>query len=108
MAVNRDPSNILAQFSGRIGNLIIKNYGDKVVLSAIPDMSKRKLSPKQKAANKLMRLANIYAKKMTADPVKKAALAKQLKLPKEKVFRALVKDFLVKKGESDKLIKLPA
>ena len=67
MAVNRDPNSILAHFSGKLGGFIIKNYGNKTVLSAIPDMSRRKLSPKQKEANQLMKFANKYAKKISQE-----------------------------------------
>ncbi|MBZ5855630.1 hypothetical protein [Flavihumibacter profundi] len=106
MAVNRDLSSILAQFSGKLGNVIIKNYGDKIVLSAPPDMSKRKLSPKQKEMNLLMNMANKYAKKINDDPVRKAEAAKILGVPGNKVFRALVSVFISKKGDINGLIKL--
>ncbi len=106
MAINRDQSSLLSHFSGRVGNLVLKRYTDKTVLSALPDMSKRKLSPMQKESNELMKMANIYAKSMIADPATKAAFAKKMNIPLNKVFRALVTDFMVNKGEESKLVSL--
>jgi hypothetical protein len=90
---------LLFGFSGRIGNIVIKQYKDKTVISAVPDMAGRKLSPKQKAANKLMRDANVYARHIMADAKVKAEACRQLKVTPNKLYRALVKDFLQNKGK---------
>lgn len=105
MAISRDPSNLLAEFSGRIGNLIVKKYGNTSVLSKIPDMSRRKLSRKQKASNQLWKEANLYAKGTTAKAERKARAAELLKVPMNKVYTALVKDYMLKKGDSKQLLK---
>ena len=57
--------------SGKLKNLVVKQYQDKTVITAIPDMSGRKLSTKQKAANSRMQFAILSAKKITADPRRK-------------------------------------
>lgn len=90
---------LLFGFSGRIGDVVIKRYKDKTVISAVPDMTGRKLSAKQKAANQLMRKANLYARKVMADPKLKAEACRQLEVTPNKLYRALVKDFLQKKGK---------
>jgi hypothetical protein len=86
-------------FSGRIGDVVIKRYKDKTVISAVPDMTGRKLSSKQKAANQLMRKANLYARRVMADAKLRAEACVRLEVTPNKLYRALVKDFLQKKGE---------
>lgn len=63
--------NIITKgLSGRVGkNLVFKNYGSKTVVSAYPDMSRVKLSAKQKKENNRFRKAMVYAKDQMADPV---------------------------------------
>jgi hypothetical protein len=65
---------ILKGLSGRVGkNLVFKHYGNKTVVSAYPDMSKVKLSAKQKKENKRFRKAMAYARSQMSDPESKAA-----------------------------------
>jgi hypothetical protein len=90
---------LLFGFSGRIGNIVIKQYKDKTVISAVPDMDGRKLSSRQKAANDLMRDANAYARHIMADAKLKAEACRQLEVTPNKLYRALVKDFLKNKGK---------
>ena len=73
MAENRN--NILTHgMSGKIANqLVFKQYGDRTIVSKVPDMSRVKRSPKQTAANNKFREATIYARAQMTDPVAKAA-----------------------------------
>ncbi|MBO9572711.1 MAG: hypothetical protein J7497_10975 [Chitinophagaceae bacterium] len=105
MAINRTKTQIISGFSGKVGNALLKQYGDKIVLSAIPDMSDRVLSKKQKEANELMKFANMYAQAVTADRELKAEACELLNVPPNKVYKALIKDFMQKKGEDDKLLR---
>jgi predicted nucleotidyltransferase len=91
---------LLSKASGRLGNIIVKQYGDKTVISAFPDMSRRKLTPKQKEQNQRMKMANRAAKALTRNSVEKQRACELLKVPANKVFRALVKEFLLTDGES--------
>lgn len=52
---------------GTMGEMVFKMYGDKVVMSKKPDMSKVKWSEKQLAAQARFREAMRYAKLMMAD-----------------------------------------
>jgi uncharacterized protein (DUF433 family) len=90
-------------FSGRAGNMIVKNYGNKIVLSARPNMSNRKLTEKQLELNELMMYANQAAKAVIADPRLKAEAGAALQVPPNKVYRAVVKEFIKRKGEIDDL-----
>jgi hypothetical protein len=49
MIVTGNP--LLTGVSGKIKNLVVKQYQDKTVITAVPDMSGRKLSQKQKKAH---------------------------------------------------------
>lgn len=91
---------LLSKASGRLGNIIVKQYGDKTVISAFPNMSRRKLTAKQKELNERMRMANLSAKAITRTPAGKARAVELLQVPPNKVFRALVKEFLLTDGDS--------
>ncbi|THU31163.1 nucleotidyltransferase domain-containing protein [Niastella caeni] len=96
MIVTGNP--LLTGVSGKLKNLVVKQYKDKTVVTAVPDMSGRKLSQKQKDANERMQFAIISAKKITADPRLKQRACELLQVPPNKVFRAIVKKFLLTDG----------
>jgi hypothetical protein len=92
MAISK---NLLMQgTSGTIDKLVVfRNYGDKLVVSGYPDMSKRKLSDKQKKQNQLMVDANEYAQDVVADEKAKNEAQVRLDVPRNKLYRALVKEY---------------
>jgi DNA polymerase sigma len=90
---------LLTGASGKIQNLVVKQYEGKTVITAVPDMSNRKLSQKQKEGNKQMQMAIIVAKALTANPVQKQRACEMLQVPPNKVFRAIVKQFLLTDGD---------
>ncbi len=96
MIVTGNP--LLMGVSGKLKNIVVKQYKDKTVITAVPDMSGRKLSQKQKNANERMRLAIQSAKKITADPRLRQRACEMLQVPPNKVFRAIVKQFLLTDG----------
>ncbi len=55
MIVTGNP--LLTGIQVKLKNLVVKQYQGKTVITSVPDMSHRKLSQKQKEANKQMRLA---------------------------------------------------
>jgi predicted nucleotidyltransferase len=96
MIVTANP--LLTGVSGKLKNIVVKQYKDKTVVTGVPDMSGRKLSQKQKDANERMRFAIVSAKKTIADPRLKQRACEMLKVPPNKVFRAIVKQFLITDG----------
>ncbi|MDP4265400.1 MAG: hypothetical protein Q8941_22935, partial [Bacteroidota bacterium] len=66
MIVTNNP--LLTGVSGKLKNIVVKQYKDKTVVTGVPDMSGRKLSKKQTDANLLMRFAILSAKKVAANP----------------------------------------
>src|SRR5258706_8791784 len=96
MIVTGNP--LLMGASGKLKNIVVKQYKDKTVITAVPDMSGRKLSKKQKDSNERMRLAIQSAKKITDAPRLRQRACEMLQVPPNKVFRAIVKQFLLTDG----------
>jgi hypothetical protein len=107
MAVTTNTNLIISHFSGKLGEVVVKRYKDKIVLSAIPDMSSRKLSKKQKDYHRLMREANKYAQKVIMDAEHAEFARKALKVEPAELYRALVSEYIAAKGDRRKLIKMP-
>lgn len=92
MAISKN-NVVTDSLSGKVGNVIFKNYGDKTVISKIPDMSHVKKSAKQLENQELFSNAHYYAKGIIADPAKKLAFMKTI--PKGKmVYHAAVSKYL--------------
>ena len=96
MIVTGNP--LLEGVSGKMKNLVVKQYGDKTVISAVPDMSSRKLTEKQKEANEKMKMAIFCAQGITENPRQKQRACELLNVPANKVFRAIVKQFMLNDG----------
>lgn len=92
MAISRN--SLFAATSGAIGKqLIIKQYADKIVLSGMPDFSRRKLSAKQIANNDRMIEANAYAQTIIADDKQRSEAQVRLNVLRNKLYYALIKEF---------------
>ncbi len=91
---------LLKKASGHLGKqLVIKQYGDKTVLSAYPDMSKRKLSSRQLAVNETMAEANDYARSTLADPDLSGPAQVRLNVTRNKLYTSLIREFFANKKE---------
>ncbi|MBO9661146.1 MAG: hypothetical protein J7527_20145 [Chitinophagaceae bacterium] len=91
---------LLSKASGRLGNIVVKQYGDKTVISAFPTTSRRKRTAKQKESNLRMKMAILCAQKVTRNPSSKQRACELLNVPANKVFRAIVKEYLLTDGDS--------
>jgi predicted nucleotidyltransferase len=90
---------LLTGASGKLGNIIVKQYGNQTVITAVPDMSRRKLTQKQKDANEQMQMAIMMAQSLTANAQYKQRTCDMLQVEPNKVFRAIVKQYLLTNGE---------
>ena len=89
-------SIILHKMRGAIGKqIVVKQYGNKTVITAYPDMSKVKPSKLQKLKRKKFAAAIEYARSIINDPVKKETYTKKLKKG-ARVYNAAIKEFLSK------------
>ena len=87
-------SLIFKNVSGHIGKQIVfKQYGDKTVVSKYPDMSKRKLSPKQMRVNEIMQEANYEAKSILANEELRTAAQVRLNVTRNKLYTSLIKEY---------------
>jgi hypothetical protein len=92
MAISK---NLLLQnLSGHIGKQIVfKQYPSGTVATKYPDMSKRKLSPKQLQINALMKEANYEAKRIIADDELRNEAQVKLNVTRNKLYTTLVKEY---------------
>lgn len=81
----RTTHNIITAYtSGKIGaQVVLKQLNGKTLVTKYPDRSRVTLSPLQIKSNAIFRQAVAYAKALINDPVRKAALIKQLKSRKK-------------------------
>jgi len=85
---------LLKNLSGHIGHqLVIRQYGDQTVVSKYPDMSKRKLSEKQKKVNEIMQEANWEAKRIIADEELRKEAQVKLNVTSNKLYTSLIREY---------------
>jgi len=85
---------LLKKLSGHLGKqLVFKQYGEKTVVAKYPDMSKRKLSPKQLRINTIMEEANYEAKRILADEELRTAAQVKLNVTRNKLYTALIREY---------------
>lgn len=90
---------ILKGARGAIGKqLVVREYGDKTVLSSYPDMSNRVLSRNQVRRTMIMKKANAEIKKIKADDRLRKEAQLRLNVPSNKLHHALLKELLLKFG----------
>ena len=87
----------LAGISGLIGPIIIKQYADKTVVTARPNMRKVKRSKEQKTNSSAFAEAVAYARRIVRDPKKKQEFAKKLKKGAS-VYHAAISEWLLQKN----------
>jgi hypothetical protein len=87
-------NNSLKDLRGKIGRqFVVKQYGDKIVISSYPRKSKKKPSPLQKNQRIKFLEAVAYAKAAKADP-EKAASYNKTKLKGQTIYHAALSDFM--------------
>jgi hypothetical protein len=85
---------LLAGFKGSFGDLTIRQYKNKIVLSAkAGSRRKKKPTAKQAARQLLFQEAVIYGRRVNKDPKKKAYYSKRLK-GKRNAYQAAVSAYI--------------
>lgn len=92
MAISK---NILLKLlSGHLNKeIVLKQYGDKTVMSMYPDMSKRVLSPKQEQNLVKMQEANYAVREIMANEELANAAQIRLNVTRNKLYTALIKEY---------------
>jgi len=83
--------------SGLIGPVIIKQYADKTVVTARPNMRRVKRSKEQKTNSSAFSEAVDYARRIVRDPKKKLEFAQKLKKGAS-VYHAAISEYLLQKN----------
>jgi hypothetical protein len=101
MARGKNP--ILQGLSGALGKqIIIKQYGDKTVITAFPSKRKKKPSALQRLGQTEFKAAVAYAQAILKDPVKKKAYEKKVRNG-QKVYHYAISEYKLKvKGQNQK------
>jgi hypothetical protein len=85
---------LLKKLSGHIGRqLVIKQYGNKTVVTKYPDMSRRKLSPKQKQVNETMADATYHAQGIMANEEWRNEAQLRLNVTRNRLYSALISEY---------------
>lgn len=91
-------NSVFLQLSGQLNKeIVFKKYGDKIVVSKYPDMSKRKLSPKQIQNHEIMYEANNIARGIMANEELCHAAQVRLNVTRNKLYTALIKEYFNKR-----------
>ena len=102
MKVNQDfMAQLIKTINWKFGaDVVVKKFRGKSIITSYPDMSRRKLSPKQIEINELMEDASQYAKNVISHETYKAEAQVRLNVPSNRLYHALVKEyFQVERGE---------
>jgi hypothetical protein len=87
-------NSVFLQLSGQLNKeIVFKKYDDKIVVSKYPDMSKRKLSPKQIKNHEIMYMANSIAQGTMANEELSRAAQVRLNVTRNKLYTALIKEY---------------
>jgi hypothetical protein len=88
---------ITRMYSGRVGDIVLRNYGRKSVMAKRPDCSKVVKSPAQLAIMAKFAKANKYSKAVKNDPQRCEYYSEKKKKTKYKdVYHAAMSDYLTK------------
>ena len=95
----RSTNFLTKNLSGHLDRMIVfKQYGDKTVVSKYPNMSRRKLSKKQRKVNEIMADANYEAKTILADEQLRREAQLRLNVTRNQLYRALVSEYFKNAG----------
>ena len=84
---------IFEQAHGSVGDLVLKQYGDDLVISRKGDPNSGEATPAQLAARARFRQAVLYGRQVMADPQVKAQYVKVAKAKGQRLFSLVVADF---------------
>ncbi len=85
------PIQELRKVTGKL--VVVKQYGEKLVITQYPDMSKIRASEKQKDMRNKFRQAVNYAKGILQDPAKRKLYSKKVKAP-QTLYHFLLQEYL--------------
>jgi len=85
---------IFESVRGKVGDLVIKQYGSKVVLSRKPVFRNRVFSEAQKASQERFREAALHAAALMSDPRARKVYEEEARMKGKRVRSLMIADFL--------------
>ncbi|MEO8582760.1 MAG: hypothetical protein ABI415_03125 [Flavitalea sp.] len=73
--------------------VVFRQVGKKTIVTGYPDMSFRRLSPKQLRIIEMMKDANIFIKGIIRDEQKRNEAQIRLDVPRNRLYNALIKEY---------------
>jgi hypothetical protein len=86
---------LLEGLSGKVGNLVFKNYASGTIISSRPDRSKVILSADQKESNSKFKHAVAFARAVLKDPEKRKEYEDKVK-PGQSIYHTALAEFMRK------------
>lgn len=83
---------LLESLRGSVGDIVLKRYGDRVIVSKKPDMSRRKLSEKQRAHHERFRRGAAYGRMVRDTPELAAVYAPVAEERGQAVYHVALRD----------------
>ena len=87
-------SPIFEGVHGRIGDLVVKQYGSKVVYTRRPDFRNRIFSERQLASQERFREAEMYARELMLDPIVRKLYEEEARAKGKTARGLMIADFL--------------
>ncbi len=85
---------VFENFRGTIGDMVVKQYGSKTVLSRKPVFRDRVFSEAQKASHEKFREAALYARSLMSDPCARQFYEEEARVKGKPVRSLIIADFL--------------
>ena len=85
---------ILDGMRGRIGDLVVKQYGSKVVYTRRPVFRNRVFTGRQLAAQERFRKATLFARELMVDPIARKVYEEEARVKGKSAWSLMVSDFL--------------
>lgn len=85
---------LLESIRGAIGDVVFKQYGERIILSRRPDFKNRVFSEAQKACQERFRQAALSAKRLMADPRARTVYEEEARVKGKPILSLMIADFL--------------
>ena len=85
---------VLESMHGRIGDLVVKQYGTKVVYTRRPVFKNRIFTERQLAAQERFREATLFARELMTDPTARQQYEEDARVKGKSAWSLVVSDFL--------------
>ena len=97
---------IFESVRGAIGDMVVKQYGTKTVITRRPVFRNRTFSEAQKAAQEKFRQAALYAKHLMQDPRARKVYEEEARLKAKPILSLMISDYLNAPSPSEAVVSV--